>query len=280
MLGTESILRALELEPEGPGRYRARNAESPNPVVFGGQLLAQAIAAASIGHDDKRVKTLHTVFARAARPDHPIEITVDPMQAGRAFASSTVTMSQGDRLCARSLVLLSAEEPDFIRHADPAPAAVATPPAGNGAAQGVADGWQMQFVGDVDINTPELVGPPELDVWVRFAGVPDAPVVDQALLAFASDGYLIATAMRPHEGVGQAQAHVTLSTGVITHTITFHERFSAAKWMLLAHHSVYTGHGRAYGSANVFAADGTLVASYVQDGMIRPLDQSRSGPTL
>jgi len=118
----DSLVGALALEPAGPDRYVARNAESRPGVIFGGQLLAQSVVAGLAGHDGKRVKTVHTVFARSGRPDAPVEITVDRMHAGRAFASSTVTIGQGERLCARSLVLLTADEADFIRHADPAPA--------------------------------------------------------------------------------------------------------------------------------------------------------------
>ena len=210
-------------------------------------------------------------------PDAPVEIAVDRMHAGRAFASSTVTISQGERLCTRSLVLLTADEPDFIRHADPAPP---TPvPDGDAAVDGEG-AWQIRIAGGVDIDDPEAVGPAELDVWTRFAGAPDDPAVDQALLAFATDGFLIATAMRPHAGVGQSQAHVTVSTGVISHTLTFHEPAPAGDWLLLSHHSPYAGRGRSYGRADVFRADGAIVASYVQDAMIRPLDRGRSGSAL
>ena len=82
---------------------------------------------------------------------------------------------------------------------------------------------EIGIIDDVDLSDPELVGPPELDVWVRFAGAPDDPATDQALVAYSTDGFLIGTAMRPHTGVGQAQAHQTLSTGVLSHTMTFHE---------------------------------------------------------
>ena len=280
MLTIESLVGSLQLEEIIPDRYRAPNAESGHGVIFGGQLLAQSIVAGLAGHDDKRVKTVHTVFARGGRPDAPVEIAVDRMHSGRAFASSTVTISQGDRLCTRSLVLLTADEPDFIRHADPGPE---VPGPGEGAAPAEHDGaeaWQIRFAGDVDINDPALVGPPDLDVWTRFVGAPDDPAVDQALLAFATDGFLIATAMRPHEGVGQALAHVTVSTGVISHTLTFHEPASAGDWLLLSHHSPYAGRGRSYGTADVFRADGALVASYVQDAMIRPLPTERAGTAL
>jgi acyl-CoA thioesterase len=58
---------------------------------------------------------------------------------------------------------------------------------------------------------------------------------------------------------------------VLSHTLTFHEPFSASEWLLLSHHSTHAGHGRCYGRANVFQEDGTLVASFVQDAMIRPM---------
>jgi len=271
VVAVKSILESLHLEPAGEGRYRAENVHTGHPVVFGGQLLAQSIVAAAAGHEGKTVKTLHTVFARAAAPDTGVEITVDPVHAGRALASSTVTISQGARICTRSMVLMSAEEPDLIRHADPAPA-VAAPDAGPS-----GDDWAVQIVDGVDLSDPAQVGPPELQVWTAFPGAPEEAVTSQALLAFATDGFLIGTAMRPHEGVGQAQAHVTLSTGVLGHTITFHEPFSAASWLLLAHRSVHAGHGRSYGRADVFATDGTLVASFVQDSMIRAMAERKSG---
>jgi acyl-CoA thioesterase len=271
-----SLLHGLSFTPTGPGQYRADNMETGHGVVFGGQLLAQSIAAASIGHPDKRVKTVHTVFARGGAPDRGVELTVDPMHSGRAFASSTVTISQGDRLCTRSLVLLSADEEDLIRHGAPMPS-VGAPHDAPLTAQG---DWEIRIVGGVDIADPDAVGPAELDAWVRFVGAPDDPMTNQALLGFATDGFLIGTAMRPHAGVGQAQAHVTLSTGVITHTLTFHEPFWAGDWLLLSHRSPYAGHGRSYGAADVFTANGMHVASFVQDNMIRRIPEGRSASAL
>ena len=271
MVATADILRSLELEPTGDDRYRAGHAELGHGVVFGGQLIAQAIVAASAGHDGKRVKTVHTVFARAASFAEPLEIVVERVQAGRAFASSTVTTVQDGKPRSRSQVLLTAEEPDFIRHEAPAPD---TPSPRSEGVEDEPDSWQVVIAGGVDVSDPEAVGPPELDVWTRFGGAPDDPLLAQALLAFGSESYLIGTAMRPHQGVGQAQAHVTLSTGVITHTLTFHEPAPVDDWLLLHHRSPYAGHGRSYGYADVFTAGGGLVASFVQDAMIRPMAEA------
>jgi acyl-CoA thioesterase len=267
----DAFIEALTLEPVGPDRYRATNLPSVHGVVFGGQLLAQSIMAGLSGQEGKSVKTIHTVFARGASHDTPLEVTVDRMHAGRSVASSTVTITQGDQLVTRSLVLLSAQEDDVIRHGDERRSS-SRPDDVAGHIRG-EDAWELGIVGDVDLSDPELVGPPELDVWVRFAGAPDDPATDQALVAYSTDGFLIGTAMRPHAGVGQAQAHRTLSTGVLSHTLTYHERCPAGEWHLLEQRATFAGHGRSYGRGEIFRADGQLAASFVQDAMIR----ARSG---
>ncbi len=165
-------------------------------MVFGGQLLAQSVMAGLAGQEGKSVKTIHTVFARGASPEAPLDVAVDRMHSGRSVASSTVTISQGDRLCTRSLVLLSAAEDDVIRHAD-RPSLPSRPEDDDGAVRR-AGAWEICVVGGVDLNDPEQVGPPELDVWVRFAGAPEEAGTDQALVAYSTDGFLIGTAMRPH----------------------------------------------------------------------------------
>ena len=132
-------------------------------------------------------------------PDAPLELTVDRMHAGRAVASSSVTVSQGDTLCARSVVLLTATEPDVIRHADTPPRASKPDDVADHVRQSGA--FEVGVVGDVDINDPDQVGPAELDVWVRFAGAPGrARRSTRHSLAFANEGFLIGTAMRPHAG--------------------------------------------------------------------------------
>jgi acyl-CoA thioesterase II len=271
----EDLVRSLTLESVGENRFRGENTGSGPGVIFGGQLMGQSIVAALAGQENKYVKTLHTVFPRGGSFDSPVDITVDPMHAGRTFASSTVTITQGDRLITRSIVLLSAHEPDVIRHADSSPVVEPAP-----TAEG-ADEWQVKMQskmqGDVDIHDPDFVAPPDLEAWSRFPGAPDDPAIDQALIAYATDGFLIATAMLPHKGVSQAQAHDTLSTGVISHTITFHEAAPAREWVRIAQHGIYAGHGRAYGRGDIYSADGTLIASFVQDSMIKERPAGASG---
>jgi len=273
MTSLSALLKTFEFESLGDGHYRGVNATEGPGVVFGGQLIAQSILLAGRDHPGKLVKTVHTIFARGAAFEPALEIDVEVMQSGRAFGSSTVTISQEGKLRTRSMVLFTADEDDTIRHETPAPTLVA--PDSGDPSLGTGD-WEVAFVGEVDINDPAFVGPAELDVWTRFAGAPDDdPLVAQALVAYTTDPFLIATSMLPHEGVGQSLAHVTLSTGVISHTLTFHERVHADRWLLLSHESPYAGHGRSYGRADVFQ-DGQLVASFVQDAMIRTMPEGHA----
>src|SRR5271163_3686209 len=184
MFTISAFVDALTLEEVGTDRYRADSLSSTHGVVFGGQLLAQSVMAGLAGQEGKAVKTIHTVFARGASPDVPLDIAVERMHSGRSVASSTVTISQGDTLVTRSLVLLSAEEPDVIRHAD-TPRSDTKPDEAGGTVRGEG-AWEILIVGDVDLNDPELVGPAELDAWVRFVDAPGDPATDQALVAYST----------------------------------------------------------------------------------------------
>jgi acyl-CoA thioesterase len=276
MSDASQLLEVLNFEKTGAGRFRAQNfAEGAGNVVFGGQILAQAIVAASTIDQEKVLKSLHTIFARGVDRDQPLDIEVDVMHVGRALASATVTIRQGERLCTRSLALLSAGEPDLIRHGS-APPDTGGPE--DAAPIGASGGfWELRVVGGVDISDPDAVGPPELFVWVRFPGAQATGMLGQALLAYATDGFLIGTAMRPHAGVGQSMAHRSISTSVLSHTLTFHEPVDAGEWHLLAHESPYAGRGRTYGRAHIFSADGNLVGSFVQDNMVRAFPEGQTG---
>ena len=274
MAELSELLGVLDLEQVGEGRFVAQNfSDGPGGVVFGGQLLAQSIVAGATIDPSKEVKTIHTVFARGGAMDKPLDIEVEAMHTGRALASATVTVRQDERLCTRSLVLLSAVEPDLIRHGVDFPEVTA--PEDTPAGPELGGFWEVRVVDGVDLTDPDVVGPPELFVWVRFPGAEATGVIGQALLAYATDGFLIGTAMRPHEGVGYALAHVSISTSVLSHTLTFHEPIDAGRWYLLAHESPYAGRGRSYGRANIFDEDGRVVASFVQDNMIRDFPESQ-----
>jgi acyl-CoA thioesterase-2 len=268
MADTYPILDSLVLAQTGPSSYRGPSVPSKTrPVVFGGQLMGQMIMAAAASLPGKTVRSLHAIFARAGTVAEPVDLDVDLMHSGRALGSLSVTARQGDRLLSRGLLLLDAGEPDLIRHSDPKPAVAG--PDESEPLKGGEQGAEVRIVDGVDLNTAEVTGPPELQVWARFSYAPDDQAVHQALASWYTDPFLIASAMRPHEGIGQGMAHDSVSTGVITHTLSFHEPVDATRWLLMANRSIVAGHGRSYGMGQVFTADGQQVASYVQDNMIR-----------
>lgn len=241
-------------------------------VVNGVQLVAFGIVASALARQTTHtVKSAHGLFARPAARSDAIEFEVDPFYAGRAFSMDTVTVRQGERACARVELLLHAAEEDLIRHADPMPE-VAHPddcPEFLAAAIGIP-GIEVRVVDGVDyVSENHEVRAPEMFLWIRAEEPARHPVAAQALLCASTGTMLIGTALLPHEGIGQAQAHRTISSGVVGHTAHFHEPFDLGDWLLLAQESVHAGNGRTHGRARVFDRNGALVATYAQDAMIR-----------
>lgn len=279
--GTSQLPAAFSLEARGDGGFLASSIGDPDvhDVVFGGQILAQVILASgaaavsrSDGSDSKDLSSIHTVFSRTASITKPLEIDVETIHDGRTAASQSITVHQGDRVCARSLVLRQAPAADLIRHQDPRPDVPDPDRCERAEPRGlVAPGTEVRVAGGVDTwDSSAPVGPAELLVWVKPPGdSSQGEALSQALLAYATDGYLIGAAMRPHEGVGQDMAHRTLTTGVVTHTLDFHEPVPPGQWLLMAQYSTYTGRGRAFGRAQVFDESGALVASFSQESIIR-----------
>jgi acyl-CoA thioesterase II len=269
---TSAGLHLLDLEELGEGRYRAGHegdGESRD-VVFGGQMLAQIIVAATRSTPGKQVKSVQAIFARAASFKAPLEIDVDPVNVGRVFGSHSVRVHQGDRNCVQAIVLLDVPEPDLMRHSPPMPDVAKPGDCDPASSMLVFPGAEARIVDNIDTwDTEAPVGPAELFVWTRLPGGPYDLTTSQAVLSWATDGYLIGTAMRPHAGIGQDQAHRTISTGVISEALTFHQPFDASSWLLMALESPFAGGGRTYGRAHVFTEDGDLVASFAQENIVR-----------
>jgi acyl-CoA thioesterase-2 len=276
---------AFQLEPCGEGTFRARSLADvgEGDVVFGGQFVAQMLLAGATVDPAKTVKSVQALIGRPAVRREPYLIEVEQMHGGRAFSTAVVTARQDQRLCARALVLLHAPEPDVIRHARPVPDVPgpdeAVPYDGyrTGEDARPLGGREQRIVGGVDPISGATVAPPLLRIWARMAdGGPD-PLHAQAFIAFESAGPNIATAMLPHAGVGTSSAHGSISTGIMTHTVTFQEPSRSSDWHLLEITSPYAGNGRSFGRGDVFLEDGMLVASWTQDSIIREFPKDVSG---
>jgi acyl-CoA thioesterase len=262
----------LQLTEVGDRRYHvfqpAESAEGRD-VVFSGQLLGQMMMASDRHAQGKDIRSVHAVFARAGSYLSPIEVDVESLQAGRTWASDTVTARQNGKLLCRATVLMNVVDEDLMRHGPAMPDVPAfdeLPPgpgqAFPGAEMRPVPGEPMQ--GDV---------PLELG-WHRFGRPLGSAAANQAVLVWATCGALIGLAMRPHpDTVDIGQAHATVSTGVIAHTVHFLERFDVSRPLLVAQEATKAATGRVYGRGSVFTAEGTLVAAFEQDSMAKDAGQ-------
>jgi acyl-CoA thioesterase II len=132
-------------------------------------------------------------------------------------------------------------------------------------------GRVVRLVDVADVNSPDEGGPPELYAWLHYDPIPDRDDLAKALIAYFTGHLGISTTMRAHEGIGTAQAHLTVSTAPMTVTVSFHEPVRWDGWLLYTHESTQVGAGMSYVRGTVHTEEGALLASFTQDGLIRPL---------
>jgi acyl-CoA thioesterase-2 len=254
------LLGCLDLRGAPPD-FEGRNQQLSYHRVFGGQLLAQFVRAASLTCPGKAVKSAHVLFPRAGRPEEPIRYEVERHHEGGTFATLTVVARQAPGVIATASVSMhSAEDGPCHQAVSPVPAVL-------GAEHRVELDllpWETRSAADLDSPKPE---PPELDLWMRTP--PVSPELAPALTAYATDLSLIGTALRPVEGVSQRDAGTAFTSAVTSHTLWFHRPFRTDGWLLLRQHSPLLAHGRCFGRGDVLAEDGSLVASYAQEALLR-----------
>ena len=263
------LIDVLDVRPDGDRRYvSVARSDHRRPVVEGSQMLGQALVAAARHAPGRRAVAASMVFLRAADARLPLTFELEELSHGRTFTGLTVDVGQDGRRCASGTILLNVPAPDVIRHAV-APPDVAGPYESEPYDMGVT-GRDLRVVDGAYTGDPGApVGPPVLDVWVRFRCVPDDPALHAALLAQPTGHFPIAAALRPHAGVGQDAAHRTLSTAINAITISCHADVRADRWMLYRHRSTFAGDGMTHAECRVHDEDGALLASFTVDGMVR-----------
>lgn len=274
----EHLIDLLDVWPGPDGRAvtRART-DGRRPVVEASQMLAQVVVAGGRRHPGRRVVAASMIFLRPADAARPLELALTEWQHGRAFTGLAVEVHQEGRRRAGGTLLLDATAPEVVRHA-------AHPPDVPGPYESVpydmgVTGRDVRVVDGAYTGDPAApVGPPVLDCWVRFRRVPDDAALHAGLLAQFTGHLSIAAALRPHPGVGQDQAHRTLSTAVNAISLSLHGPVRADRWLLYHHRSTFAGDGMTHSACRVHGEDGTLVASFTVDAMVRPLTGSGGDP--
>ena len=263
----DDLLGCLATTETSHGHFSGPNLELPYYRIFGGQLLAQAIAIATREGVEKHVKSMHVTFPRAGDLREPVDYEVQPIHEGRTFSTEWIVGRQEGKPIFTALVSLHAlEEEEGFDHQREAPP-VGKPEDATPCELSMIP-WEVRMVGGVDL-TAEEVGPPRLEFWQRATGLPEGPAIHQALFAHSTDLTLIGTTLRPHPDVSEAHSPDRIQTAVTTHTVWFHRPLRLDDWVLVSQESPTASGQRGFGTGHAFARTGELVASFAQESMIR-----------
>jgi acyl-CoA thioesterase-2 len=284
----EALLRLLDLEQIEVNIFRGQSPVDPMQRVFGGQVAGQALVAAGrTVPADRPVHSLQAYFIRPGDPAVPLVYTVDRVRDGRSFTTRRVTAIQhGKAIFTLSASFHRPEE--GLEHATPMPA-VPSPGALQSnaerltAAGGPLPRWfrddpiELRSVGPL---TAELTADPARRdagrrdnlVWVRVTEqLPDDPLLHVCLMTYVSDITLLETVALEH-GVSFSQSQISAAS--LDHAMWFHRPFRADQWLLYAQESPVAAGARGLVRGQVFTAEGDLVVSVMQEGLIRVIGQS------
>lgn len=276
------LLGILDLERTGTDRYRGQSPEDSWQRVYGGQVLAQALMAATRTVDSsRRVHSLHAYFLVGGNPKVPIDYEVERLRDGGSFTTRRVKASQnGNAIFALGASFHGAEP--GLDHAGPMPA-VPPPeqvPSARHLFEKFADSlpenmrtyWQRELPIDmrpVDASRylERRKQEPRQAIWIKPNGkLPDDPAVHECMLAYASDFTLLDTALIAH---GKLLFDSDLQLASLDHAMWFHRPFKADEWLLYVQDSPSAAGSRGFCRGSVYTRDGLLVASVAQEGLVR-----------
>lgn len=285
----EELVSLLELEQLEVDLFRGGQARTERQRVFGGQVAAQAVVAATRSVEGAFVlHSLHSYFLRPGDPTVPIVYDVERIRDGRSFATRRVSARQHGRPIYYMTANFQIPEPG-LEHQDRMPDVV--PPEegmplvdlvgrrGSEAVQHWEREWSALDVRHVGVTGRGLpddpAHPAQARLWIRVDGtLADDPTVQAAAFTYASDLTLLGAALVPH---GVDIASPRLQPASLDHTIWFHRPFRADEWWLYDQFSPFAGGARGLALARVFSQSGELVATVAQEGLIRmrePRDQT------
>ncbi len=280
----DDLLRLLDLEPLEVNLFRGPSRDLGGKAVFGGQVIGQALVAASRTVEARLPHSLHAYFLRPGDMARPIVYEVDRVRDGGHFTARRVQAIQGGEVLLSMICSFQVPEPG-LEHQAPMPEAPA--PESLRPQRELVQEW-LDSVPDVpprirgaferrtavefrpvEPRNPLLptVQPPHQAFWVRANGaLPDAPLLHACVLAYASDFSLLSTALLPH---GVSWLTPGLAVASIDHALWFHRPFRLDDWLLYAMDSPTAQGGRGLSRGQFFDRGGRLVASVTQENLMR-----------
>ncbi len=282
----EELLHLLRLEATDDDVFLGESQDLGWGQVYGGQVLGQALSAAERTVDSTRpAHSLHGYFLRSGDPTQPVEYRVERTRDGRSFSTRRIRAEQKGRpifFMAASFQRVEAG----LEHQDEMPDvpgpdglksftdlmqqyAAFLPEAMND--------WAMMNspieMRPVKVANPMHPAPsdPVQYVWFRAeSALPDDPALHRYVLAYASDFFLLETALQPH---GRTYWQNNTRMASIDHSMWFHHDFRFDDWLLYAMHSPCAAGARGLVRGQLFDRAGRLVASVAQEGLMRPKRQ-------
>jgi acyl-CoA thioesterase-2 len=279
------LVALLTLERLEDNLFRGQSRDIGTKYVFGGQVLGQALSAAQQTVEGRGVHSIHAYFLRAGDIEAPIIYQVERARDGHSFSVRRVTAIQHGEPIFVFAASFQKPEPGLEHQINmpevPAPEDVE--PTRSPSAEELArlppkmQRWlsrmgpfEMRPIYPRDeVKPPKR--PPYQQVWFRLTHkVGDSAELHQALLAYASDFYLLGTTTFPH-GISYYQPNVQMAS--LDHAMWFHRPFRVDDWLLYSLDSPTAQNARGLARGLIYTRDGTLVASVAQEGLIRVLPE-------
>lgn len=262
-----TISELLELERVASDFFLGATPDYPWGRVYGGQVVAQALAAASATVDPThQVHSLHAYFVLAGQPKVPILYEVDRLRDGRSFSTRRVVARQASGAILNLDASFQRVEPDLDIQESLLPVGVPSPESIE----------RSPWGGLADVREVPRAGAARSQVWLRFPErLPDDLVTQLCALAYLTDYNPMDAIMASHPNGDQWESLMNAS---LDHSVWFHRAARADEWLLFDQqgHGLVNARGLTMGT--VFSQAGVHVATVVQEGLVRsPKGSSASG---
>ncbi len=278
----DTLVSLLDMETLETHLFRGASQDLGFRQLFGGQVLGQALSAASKTVDPcRQANSLHGYFLRPGDARKPVIYQVEPVRDGATFSTRRVMAIQNGKpifACSASFHIRE----DGFSHQQPMPEVpppeelVPDSELTRQLARALNDEKRLKMLRDKPIETravqvldplhPERIGPAK-QVWFRADGpLPDTPALHRYLLAYISDFSLLTTSLLPH---GASIWQPEMQVASLDHAIWFHEDVRLDDWLLYSMESPWAGGARGFARGSIFTRDGRLVASVAQEGLTR-----------
>jgi len=277
----DDLVELLDLEVIEVNIFRGVSPDENRQRIFGGQVAGQALVAAARTVDAERpVHSLHSYFLRPGDPTVPVLYEVDRIRDGRSFTTRRVVAIQHGRVIFNLAASFHIREPG-LEHLEPMPDVVRADDLPTRAERFAEMGMDDPFAEQshpldlryVTTSPLQRTGPlpPVQQVWFRADGtLPDDQVLHTCLLTYASDMTLLDTTLLPH---GTGSGDHTIQMASLDHAMWFHGEFRADEWLLYDQYTPASKGAVGLATGRVFTHDGRLIASVVQEGLIRPVEK-------